>query len=148
MEDMINELTKPVWWFSVIIAGVLVNIGSSYLKSRLDRSLSTTSDWWRQRSASRKEAWAKYIRHLAEPEARIHARHLEIRARLQGIFFLVFGALFTLMGMSSRSLAPDFPRTVIILCLGTGALMVFFSYTCILNAQKRERAIRAALGES
>ena len=148
MEDLINELTKPVWWFSVIVAGVLVNLGSSYLKSVLDKSLSTTSYWWRRRSDSRREAWAKYIHSLAEPEAREHARHLEIRDRLQAIFFLLCGATFTLMGMVSRIAVPEFPRTLIVFCLGSGALTIFFSYMCLLDAVRRARAIHAAVAES
>ena len=148
MEDMIIELTKPVWWFSVIVAGVLVNLGSSYLKSRLDKSLSTTSDWWLRRSGSRKEAWDKYILSLAKPEARDNARHLEIRDRLQGIFFLVLGATFLLMSMVSRIVALEFPRTMTIFCLSACALMVLSSYMCIRDAAKRARAIHAAIAES
>lgn len=56
-----DEFAKPSWWISVVVAGLLVNLASAYLKPRVDRALLRGSSWWRSRSAAR----------IAERDARV-----------------------------------------------------------------------------
>ena len=48
-----EELGKPIWWISVVVAGLLVNLASAYLKPRVDGALLRSSSWWRSKSQAR-----------------------------------------------------------------------------------------------
>jgi hypothetical protein len=49
LQNVIDDISKPSWWLSVIIAGFLVNLLSAYAKPVLDKSLARYSHSRRQR---------------------------------------------------------------------------------------------------
>ncbi|MGY0635269.1 hypothetical protein [Luteimonas sp. A478] len=148
MGDLLNELANPVWWLSVVVAGILVNLASSYLKSRLDKSVSATAGWWRRRSERRRKLWQDYVKHLAASvEARIQARHMEIRLRLQAIMSFLFAVAFSVIGIVAPLLQQPSSRYVSIGALFLSALLAFIAYLCIRDAVKRGQAVHAAMAE-
>ena len=95
MNDIINELAKPVWWVSVVIAGIIINLISAYLKTRLDRTLSGASAWWTSQSGKSKKDWAERVERISEGgEELAYAIALESRQRLQSIQALLMAALY------------------------------------------------------
>ena len=145
MNEIIKELVKPSWWFSVVVAGIAINLLSSSLKAHLDQSLSTTSVWWRHRSVARKAAWDKYVNLLCtSAEERAHTRHLETRARLQAVGFLVMSATMITLGTSLRLLFPDVSKWPVVAMLGFGNIILFFAYLAMRDAVQRGKALSAA----
>ncbi|WP_420208304.1 hypothetical protein [Candidatus Electronema sp. JC] len=65
MERIFTELSNPVWWFSVVLAGIAINVFSSYLKGAIDNVFSKSSGWWKNKSLARKKAWEEQVNKLA-----------------------------------------------------------------------------------
>ena len=66
MKEFLANLGSLAWWVSVVIVGILINLASAYLKSRLDSSLSRTSTRWRLRSEAQRLQRSKAIAALRE----------------------------------------------------------------------------------
>ena len=64
MKDFFANLGSLYWWLSVVIVGVLINLTSSYIKSKLDSSLSRRSTKARLRSEARKTKRKKLLEKL------------------------------------------------------------------------------------
>lgn len=98
MKDFFYNLSSLYWWISVVIVGILINLGSAYLKSRLDASLSKTSTWWRQRSELQKaqrQALLDKVRGDTNEQTQLSFRQLKslvssVWALALSTFFLVF----------------------------------------------------------
>ncbi len=73
MSEILTELSKPVWWVSVVVAGLLINLLSAYMKSSLDGFLSNISAWWRDKSVKRKQVWQNRVAEIRSSE---QARHI------------------------------------------------------------------------
>lgn len=92
MERIFTELSNPVWWFSVVIAGITINILSSYLRGALDEFFSKSSSWWRNRSLAHKKAWEERVNKIAfSAEEKNYAVEEEFRSRLDTV--LIFSLL-------------------------------------------------------
>lgn len=66
-----DELGKPAWWISVVIAGLVVNLASAYLKVRIDSLLSARSERWRVRSSKREGFRRSKANWLAEDDGEL-----------------------------------------------------------------------------
>lgn len=102
MEGLLDELSKPVWWVSVVVAGFLINLLSAYLKTSLDRFLAHLSARTRRQQTARAEALALRVTKAESSRDWMQFEmHLEIRQRLQSISYLLLalatGALMFLM---------------------------------------------------
>jgi hypothetical protein len=149
MNDLVNELTKPVWWVSVVVVGILVNLASAYFKSILDRSLTTTTRWWQLRSSARRKAWENYVNLLkTSQEALNQARYLELRARLQAIFFLICATVFFLIDFFVRASEQKFSLFLTIFPLASAALFFVVAYRYLIDAIKKGEAIHEAIPEN
>jgi hypothetical protein len=74
LSEMSTSLLSPGWWMSVVVAGLLVNLASAYLKPIVDHMLERVSSAARQRSATRVAAHRLLVARLgASPEVRIRA---------------------------------------------------------------------------
>jgi hypothetical protein len=51
MSEFLNNLSSAGWWMSVVIAGLLINLVSAYIKPLIDRLGSKLSSAWRNRTA-------------------------------------------------------------------------------------------------
>jgi hypothetical protein len=108
MNAIIDELSKPVWWFTVVVAGIAINLLSTYVRNKLDSALSRYSAWWRSKSERRKAAWEKRITSILEnDDFRAMCIHREVRLRVDAVFFLLAAlvilslpALFSSVGLS------------------------------------------------
>jgi hypothetical protein len=59
MQEVLDTLRSPLWWFSVIVAGLLVNLAAAYLKAPIDNLVARYSEMRRKRLA---EATASFTR--------------------------------------------------------------------------------------
>lgn len=98
MDEILSELSKPVWWISVVVAGIAINLLSAYLKNPIDGSLARISIWWRLRSSARQKAWKEWIEILrSNEEARTNAWMLEMRFQLLSIYLLLLAIFMVLL---------------------------------------------------
>lgn len=146
MDDIYNELSKPVWWVSVVMAGIAINLLSAYLKNPLDGAIARTFTWWRSRSIARKSAWEKRIERLrSSEEARTAAGLLEISFRLQSIHMLLL-AIFILILPSVLPLIQTgestlLPRHLAIGCFAFAALLFFVSFLAFMGSVTTRNAL-------
>ncbi len=141
-----NEIFTPVWWFSVVFVGIVINVLSSYLKKFLDNFLSNISSWWRKKSTARQQAWEECVERLVEKEEeKIQSILEENRMRLQSIFFMVVSIiLFLFFNYLEQSNVSIFIRLLAYLSLPVSSLLAFVSILEWESANNKEKAIKEA----
>ena len=95
MNEFLANLNSLYWWISVVIVGILINLISSYLKSKLDNTLSNVSTWWRKRSKAqslKREQELNILR--SNTHKQVILAFSEIRVRTICLLFFIFGFLF------------------------------------------------------
>ncbi|RCS56864.1 hypothetical protein DU000_11030 [Parvibium lacunae] len=142
MNEIITELSKPVWWVSVVVAGILINLLSAYIKSKLDTIAARTFSWWRDKSQASKAAWETRIEGISEND-RIRDIELarEIRFRLQSINFLLM-AIFLLVLLSFVMASGVFlPKLFQLAVFGSSSILSFASFLALQNAANTANAL-------
>lgn len=148
MSDVLTELSKPVWWVSVVIAGIAINLLSAYMKGALDKALAGTSSWWRRRSSSRQLAWESRIKHLRDDEeARRKAATFEVRTRLQSLHLLLLAMFMLLLPAFMNTSVFQLPKLAAVFVLGCSALMFFLSFLVFRQAAETANLLRHAAKE-
>lgn len=95
MDNLSEILTSPVWWITVVITGIAINVVSAYLKTSLDERISNISAWWRNRSEKRKAEFERDIQELVDdPQEQLIACYRGLRQRIFVILYFLFGTLF------------------------------------------------------
>jgi hypothetical protein len=91
--DFFNNVTSISWWIGVVIVGILVNLAAIYLKSPLDRLLSSISTKYRIKSKPQKAELDAKIRNLIgnKQEQILYASKINFTLGVS-IFRLVNGA--------------------------------------------------------
>lgn len=94
MDELLNQMASPAWWVSVVVAGLLINLFSAYLKPLIDTL--ATRVWKRARDQGR--AAAEQRRQLSQAvEGRVDLIALVALAtankRLRGIGLVGLGTL-------------------------------------------------------
>ena len=68
MEEFLKAISTPYWWISVAAVGIVINLVSAYLKPPLDKLLSGTVGYWKERTAKEKaEFHAEVGRLIGKP---------------------------------------------------------------------------------
>lgn len=146
MNDIITELSKPVWWVSVVVAGIIINLISGYLKSSMDVWLSRMFNIWNKRSIKQKEAWDKLVDGIRSSDAAHHAALAkETRTRLQSLHLLllsIFISNFPFV-VSLESGGGNY-RLLNMFFYALSAITFFVSFLAFLTAARTARAINAA----
>ena len=145
MNEILTELSKPVWWVSVVVAGIAINLLSAYLKHPLDKVLGGLSSWWRQRSETRQKAWATRVDRLRESEeARNMAVATEVRFRLQAIHLLLLAIFLLVLPVFISSYGTSTPRVLTVILLATSSFSFFSSFLAHQMAMKTSSALSEA----
>ncbi len=75
MSELLEDVNRPSWWFSVVLAGLFVNLLAAYLKPYSDRLLGSVSDRWRRQLAAEEAAREKQVaRWRDRPDAAVVLR--------------------------------------------------------------------------
>lgn len=146
LNDIITELSKPVWWVSVVVAGIIINLLSGYLKSSMDVGLSKLFNVWNERSIKQKNAWGELVDRIRSSDANHHAALAkETRSRLQSIHMLLLAIFISnfpfVVSLESGGHSYQLLNA---LFYALSAVMFFASYLAFLNAARTARAIQAA----
>lgn len=146
MNEILNELSKPVWWVSVVLAGIVINLFSSFLRGQINRTVLSTSTWWRRRSAARQKAWEERIERLSISEAaREFTKHSEIIQRLQSIHLLLLAIFMLILPLFLSISSAPLPRAVQITIFGFSGLIFFGSFLAFRGAISTRDALHEAL---
>ncbi|MFM2663495.1 hypothetical protein AAFX24_00965 [Vibrio mediterranei] len=91
MEEIINTVSEPVWWFSVVVMGIVINLSSAYIKEPFDRVMSNVSSWWKSKSDKAALKKEEYRTRLAsDKEFMLLESMAELRQRHRSIYSLVW----------------------------------------------------------
>ena len=140
MDKLSDALTSPVWWLSVVIAGIAINVISAYLKTSLDERLSSLSSRWRNRSEKRKAEFHSFVLRLADdPQEQILASFGVLRLGIFQVCFLIFGMFSILFAQFFISLG--IPRIVTIVGMFVGIFAIIMGVRCTIRAMGIHSAI-------
>lgn len=146
MDEIVTELSKPVWWISVVVAGIIINLISSYLKTGVDFLSSKLITGWSQRNAKKAKEWNDYIDTLNRSEDfRKMEQVREFRLRLSSIHLLLLAIYVMNMPFST---APGSWMDGKLLDLATNflaALVFFMSLRTFAKAARKNEAQNKAL---
>lgn len=145
MSEMWADFWKPAWWTSVVVAGLLINIASSYIKSWLDRTFTSTSTWWRNRSSRRIAKWDELVENLkTDPKAFQRALRKQAEHRFHTLTMAAFG-LFLLVSATNLQINMSTVGVAAQLSLVAMAVFMFFiAQIEFSNASYLSRAIAEA----
>lgn len=126
MEDIVKELSTPVWWVTVVFAGILINVLAAFMLKRLEGILSKISSTFRDKSEQRRAERDQRIEHLRNDQRAIYLASLdEIRHRLRATQSLVLGMfLFTLIDFASARLNIADIVAIFVLVLATWSVFI------------------------
>jgi hypothetical protein len=140
MEELLNELAKPIWWVSVVIAGIIINLFSAYVKPALDNIFSKFSKSIKSRNLKKEQEIEQYISKLKEDKDFLNTEFFsELRLRSQSIFGLVVG-VFVIVSVNMFNI----PQYFSIFFLAVSAFCFFFSYLVFIQAANKAAKIISA----
>lgn len=133
MEKVIEELTNPIWWITVVVAGIIVNIIAAYGKTKLDRTISKTSSWWTNKSKERKQIEVQKLEELKSSKvARYKAHFYSTRNPILATFTLLIG----ISTMLIVSIVEQYITSNIIQIFGLaiGSITFFAAYVMMISS--------------
>lgn len=144
MDEFTKLLVSPLWWLSVVVVGILINLASAYLKPRLDETFSRSSLWWRNRSEEAKRRDRLVAEGLAVDQVALSMfMHLITNFRIFGVTLSVFAALFLVAYDVSRSFA-DVPKWAAAIPLGMAAISIIAGMFAFSYSNRQEKLLFAA----
>jgi len=117
MNEIMQSFASPSWWFSVVLAGVVVNILAVVLKAGLDAWLSRLSTKRRIVIGRRKAQQTQTVAVLKnDPYQQLMFDLREVKALVTGVLYVVLGQVLIVAAavMNLRDLIPkQVPRTAL-----------------------------------
>jgi hypothetical protein len=108
MKEFLTNIGSVYWWVSVVVVGILINLASAYLKTRLDTSVSRASKWWRLKSNVQRAQRQKDIARLrGDSQEQLVIAISEIRHQIRAVGFLVFTLIFLVFAVLITVLPPN-----------------------------------------
>jgi hypothetical protein len=90
MNKILEQLLDPVFWFAVVVVGVLVNIGSHYVRIAVESRYSRYSEKLRAKREQVTQERNKRIERLAVDQFYLIAfQHRELKQALYAFFYII-----------------------------------------------------------
>lgn len=103
-----STLFSPVWWVSVVITTILLNLVSAYLKPLIDRIGCTFSSSWASRTEKLRRARALRIEVLkGNATEQIHAKLDAVYHGIRGSSLMVVGFGMLALKIASQQANPE-----------------------------------------
>lgn len=146
MNEILQNIAAPAWWFSVVAAGIFINIVSTWLIRWLDRHLIKISQWYRSRSENKlREARARIDAMTKDGRALQHAYAREMRNRIRSAHCLIFSVFcMLLIGWIPAKGMGTFIEIIRTSVAAASALSFFLSYITYMRADNRYLEIAEA----
>jgi hypothetical protein len=141
MDELRTSLASPVWWVSVVIAGLLVNLAAAYVKPTLDHWIGRWSSSYRARTAAQAQARAEQIAKLkTDAEERLMLRLASIDRFLRGLFVTLTAIFIEISGLFQEPERKTLTYLWAVAVLAAGMLF-------LEQAARRIRLYNAATGK-
>ena len=113
MKNLLTNISSVYWWISVVVVGIVINLASAYLKTKLDTNLSNASSWWRKRSEAHKARRAKDLKRLTDnPHDQMLLAFGEMRDRIRAVSqFIIASLCFVVVALLTVTAPPGFDRS-------------------------------------
>ncbi|WP_299786709.1 hypothetical protein [Ramlibacter sp.] len=156
MEEFAKNLSSLSWWLGVVAVGIVLNVGSTYLKRPLDGVLSTFSNRWNSRSRRLREAREARIEQVRQSDRELQlliADELRDRIRavhttLLAVFLILFYVFVRVRVPSAQALNSDMVLVVALKVLYWGSLlMLFVSMRSFMRAMSTTSVLRDAASQ-
>lgn len=142
MKDFLASLSSLYWWLSVVVVGLLINLSSAYLKSRLDSSLYRRSSRRRAQAEARNKARKQAVEKLrSNPDAQYLLSAAATRELIHGLEFIVLGTLcivlriiLTVTPVDSPTWWPFGPPFVTYIVRIMQFVFIFLFVVCLLTS--------------
>jgi ABC-type polysaccharide/polyol phosphate export permease len=140
MESITKELSNPVWWVTVVIAGIIINLVAAFLFKKMEGSIPNASSKLKYLSEKRKQERKKRIENLKSDKQAVYLASLdEIRHRIRMVQSTVLGlSIFVFTEFGTMHL--NIPSMLI-------SVMAFFSALSIFVGWISHRRSMSILGE-
>ncbi len=90
MDRVFEEISNPVFWFSVVIVGLLVNVASSYLLKLLDAQVSKVSKTRSEKQAKRQQVELMLVEELrTDHQKQINMQFRIIEDHFRAVWFML-----------------------------------------------------------
>ena len=149
MQNIIEVLSSPLWWFTVVIVGIIVNLIASYMKSKLDVFFGGISKWWLTKSNERKALSEVLFLELKESDnKRFMLSFLAHRSMLYSIQFLVMALFVILIVLLSDGIVEYKGLEIIkIITFGFSSILFFISFLSLTDSTKKRLLLFKVLNE-
>jgi hypothetical protein len=139
MNEILELLTAPTWWISVVVVGIAINLISAYLKPTLDSRLSGISSWWRLRSERQRAERLALVEKLRNSQhEQLLASMDDLRDRSRAVYMLLIGIFAMLFGYGV------IPEIASIITFGFGAVSFLMAFLCFKDAEVLNGALSQA----
>jgi len=140
MHEVITELSSIRWWISVVLAGILINLLSTYLKPQLDKAASKLSLKGKIKLKSMREAETLYLNKLrSDKDFRVLETFEELRFRARSTHMLLMGVfILSMVNLIELNLKER------MFFLGFAGATFFISYLFYEKAARKISKIRKA----
>ena len=140
MNEILDSIASPIWWFSVIVVGIAVNLISAYVKPFLDRKMAGYSTARAQNLTRVQNERTARIRRLRESDRALFlAVRREFGMWLWGILLYALATLLFSLGNEPLllSVIAKFIATILIV-LGTHAMFLAFNMGAEIDESIRQ----------
>ena len=141
MEETKSLIYQTEWWVTAVIAGVLINLLSDFIKTFIKKKYASTVKSWSTRSNERKSNRERRIDFLAASDHELYIAMLELnQKKMQYIFEYVQAITFLIFGITVKE---AFPIIYTILCIGA-ALSMFYGLKAMISHGEEDLVVLEA----
>lgn len=145
MEPAMPDLTSPSWWISAVVMGLLLNVGAAYLKNWIDRSVSSSTMWWRNRSKKRREAFEEMVQSMLKENEYEHATMLVSTVSNSSQHCLGMAIYALLLGVAaptvfSARFAQTVSQSILLIMIIISYVLIYLSFSYHADLHRIEDA--------
>lgn len=151
MQKFITDLSSIYWWIGVVLVGIVINIFSSYLKTKIDSYMGSISKSWKEYDKEEKARFDCEVNKIKQsPQMLNLALFSEIRARMNAIIFVTTAifmfvlAIFFAFHITSFPLINEFAYYFKLICLLIAAILFGLAMNFFNRANEIHQQIKIA----
>ena len=119
MNDILELIDKPIWWFSTIFIGLFLNILASYLKPMIEKMFSKTVNSWTVASQKREGYRQAQIDFYSSSYEQLTIAHIELNHKKMDVIYCFA------IAASSFAMGAHFEVNSTMSMLGLGSGLIF-----------------------
>jgi len=118
MQEIIDQLSQPTWWFSVVFAGIIINITSVSIKVLIESKLSYWSRSIAEKNKNKKIERLKRIENLSSSDSDLFIALINLNhMKLECIFEFVLAIVLTVFGVAIKDAYPILHTVTVLMAM-------------------------------